>query len=261
MECFDISHFQGSAIVASQVAVTDGEADKSRYRRFKIKTRGEAGRLRQHVRGAHPPAQARPGGRRTCRTSSSSTAARASSPAAHAAMKDLGVDRVDVVGLAKSRDLEVLDRDAESAPQPRARLRPGPQGPHRPAAELAPSCSCSRGMRDEAHRFAITFQRKLMRQAALRSRWRTFPGVGEGRQEGAPARTSDRSSGCARRASRSWPRRRSGPRWPSGSTPTSTRPRASCGARSPRARSTRTRCGRPRSRTPPRSRCLPNGTV
>ena len=38
IECYDISHFQGSAIVASQVAATDGEADKSRYRRYKIKT-------------------------------------------------------------------------------------------------------------------------------------------------------------------------------------------------------------------------------
>jgi excinuclease ABC subunit C len=38
MECFDISHFQGSTIVASQVAMTEGELDRSRYRRFRIKS-------------------------------------------------------------------------------------------------------------------------------------------------------------------------------------------------------------------------------
>src|SRR5919106_1040960 len=38
MECFDISHFQGSSIVASLAAVTDGEVDKSRYRHFRIKS-------------------------------------------------------------------------------------------------------------------------------------------------------------------------------------------------------------------------------
>src|SRR5262249_56655164 len=38
IECYDISHFQGATIVASQVALTDGEVDKSRYRKFKIKS-------------------------------------------------------------------------------------------------------------------------------------------------------------------------------------------------------------------------------
>src|SRR6218665_2370779 len=38
MECFDISHFQGASIVAPQVAATEGEIDKSRYRRYRIKT-------------------------------------------------------------------------------------------------------------------------------------------------------------------------------------------------------------------------------
>lgn len=37
IECFDISNFQGSAIVGALVAFTDGEKDTSRYRKFKIK--------------------------------------------------------------------------------------------------------------------------------------------------------------------------------------------------------------------------------
>ena len=37
----DDSHFQGASIVASQVAATDGEIDKSRYRRYRIKSERE----------------------------------------------------------------------------------------------------------------------------------------------------------------------------------------------------------------------------
>ena len=38
MECYDISNFQGRQIVASQVAFADGEPDKSRYRKYRIRT-------------------------------------------------------------------------------------------------------------------------------------------------------------------------------------------------------------------------------
>jgi len=38
MECFDISHISGSFVVASMVRFDDGRPDKSRYRRFKIKS-------------------------------------------------------------------------------------------------------------------------------------------------------------------------------------------------------------------------------
>lgn len=38
IECFDISHIQGAETVASMVVFTDGEPDKSEYRRFRLKT-------------------------------------------------------------------------------------------------------------------------------------------------------------------------------------------------------------------------------
>lgn len=38
MECYDISHFSGESTVASQVVFVDGKPNKSEYRRFKIKT-------------------------------------------------------------------------------------------------------------------------------------------------------------------------------------------------------------------------------
>ena len=68
MECFDISHFQGASIVAAQVAMTDGELDRARYRRFRIKRVQAQDDFASHVRGGHPPAAARAGGRPTCPT-------------------------------------------------------------------------------------------------------------------------------------------------------------------------------------------------
>ncbi|MBL4637175.1 MAG: hypothetical protein JKY56_25195 [Kofleriaceae bacterium] len=38
IECFDIAHLQGTETVASMVTVIDGKPDKSRYRKFKVKT-------------------------------------------------------------------------------------------------------------------------------------------------------------------------------------------------------------------------------
>src|SRR5690606_17239304 len=38
IECFDVSHFQGSLVVSSQVAALGGEPDKSRYRHYKIES-------------------------------------------------------------------------------------------------------------------------------------------------------------------------------------------------------------------------------
>ena len=37
IECFDISHIQGTSVVASMVVFYDGKPDKSKYRRFELK--------------------------------------------------------------------------------------------------------------------------------------------------------------------------------------------------------------------------------
>ncbi len=181
MECFDISHFQGASIVASQVAVTDGETDKSRYRRFKIKTLEKQDDFasmyevlsRRLKRGLEeqdlPDLLVIDGGKGQLAS-------------AHAAMKDLGVEGVDVVGLAKSRDQEVFDRDAESARSPERVFVLGRKDPivlPRNSAELFMLTR----MRDEAHRFAITYQQKDLRKSRVRSALEDIPGVGEGRRK------------------------------------------------------------------------------
>ena len=181
MECFDISHFQGSSIVASQVAVTDGETDKSRYRRFKIKTLEKQDDFasmyevlsRRLKRGLEendlPDLLVIDGGKGQLAS-------------VHAAMKDLGVEKVDVVGLAKSRDQEVFDRDEESARSPERIFVLGRKDPIVLPQNSAEIFMLTR-MRDEAHRFAITYQQKDLRKSRVRSALEDIPGVGEVRRK------------------------------------------------------------------------------
>ncbi|GEL69714.1 excinuclease ABC subunit UvrC [Myxococcus virescens] len=181
MECFDISHFQGSAIVASQVAVTDGDTDKSRYRKYKIKTLEKqddfasmyeviSRRLKKGLEDNDlPDLLVIDGGKGQLAS-------------AHAAMKDVGVDSVDVVGLAKSRDLEVFDRDAESARSPERIFVVGRKDPIVLSQNSAEMFMLTR-MRDEAHRFAITFQKQVLRKSRVRSALEDIPGVGETRRK------------------------------------------------------------------------------
>ncbi len=181
MECFDISHFQGSAIVASQVAVTDGDADKSRYRKYKIKTLEKQDDFasmyevisRRLKRGLEdndlPDLLVIDGGKGQLAS-------------AHAAMKDVGVETVDVVGLAKSRDLEVFDRDAESARSPERVFVVGRKDPIVLSQNSAEMFMLTR-MRDEAHRFAITYQKQVLRKSRVRSALEDIPGVGETRRK------------------------------------------------------------------------------
>jgi excinuclease ABC subunit C len=181
MECFDISHFQGSSIVASQVAVTDGETDKSRYRKYKIKTLEKQDDFasmyevlsRRLKRGLEendlPDLLVIDGGKGQLAS-------------VHAAMKDLGVEKVDVVGLAKSRDQEVFDRDAESARSPERVFVLGRKDPIVLPQNSAEIFMLTR-MRDEAHRFAITYQQKDLRKSRVRSALEDIPGVGEVRRK------------------------------------------------------------------------------
>ena len=60
IECFDISHLQGSETYASCVVFVDGKPAKGEYRAFRI-DRARAGRLRVDRRGRHPALRAAPG--------------------------------------------------------------------------------------------------------------------------------------------------------------------------------------------------------
>jgi excinuclease ABC subunit C len=181
MECFDISHFQGSSIVASQVAATDGEIDKSRYRRYRIKTLEKQDdfasmhevitrRLKRgQEEGDLPDLLVIDGGKGQLAS-------------ALAAAKDLGIEQVDIISLAKSRDLEVHDRDEESARSPERVFIPHRKDPIVLRQNSAELYLLAR-LRDEAHRFAITFQQKSMRKGSFHSVLEDIPGVGQTRKK------------------------------------------------------------------------------
>jgi excinuclease ABC subunit C len=180
IECFDISHFQGSSIVASQVAMSDGELDRARYRHFRIKSvqvqddfasmyEVVGRRLRRGLaEGELPDLLVIDGGKGQVAS-------------ARAAMKDAGV-QLDVVGLAKSRELEVDDQAGATARSPERVFLPERKDPI-VLPQNSPELFLLVRIRDEAHRFAITYQQKLMRRRNFRSVLEDIPGVGEGRKK------------------------------------------------------------------------------
>ena len=73
IECYDMSHLQGTDYVGSMVVFEDGLAKKSDYRHFRVTTRGRQRRLRGHGGGPHPAAD-RPAGRGEPPTDAAGTA-------------------------------------------------------------------------------------------------------------------------------------------------------------------------------------------
>ncbi|MFO0597052.1 MAG: excinuclease ABC subunit UvrC [Myxococcaceae bacterium] len=181
MECFDISHSHGTSIVASQVASVDTEPDTSNYRRYKLKTVTQnddfasmheilSRRFRRGLEeGDLPDLIVIDGGKGQL-------------AAAHAAMKDLGVENVDLVALAKSRDLDVPLPDEQVRRSPERVFLVDRKDPI-VLPQNSPELFALTRLRDEAHRFAITFQRKLSRRRGLQSQLDSVPGVGETRRK------------------------------------------------------------------------------
>jgi excinuclease ABC subunit C len=180
LECYDISNFQGTEVVGSKVAFRDGQPNKDGYRRFRVK--GVAGqddfaslyevlsrRLRQGLRdGDLPDLLVIDGGKGQLN-------------AAEAALRDSGATGVDLISLAKSRVLEggTVDDGVEHSPE-RVFL-PDLKDPivlRQNTSELF----LLQRIRDEAHRFAITYHRKLRDRRTLRSALDAVPGVGPARR-------------------------------------------------------------------------------
>jgi excinuclease ABC subunit C len=219
VECYDISTFQGAVAVGSGVSMKDGEPDKANYRRYKVK--GVAGqddfamlhevisrRLRRAIgEGQFPDLLVIDGGKGQLN-------------AALAAAKDMGVSTspltgipgapfVEMVGLAKSRLVdpsigatrvvgararrgrgaavadaaETRDRGfvSELARSPERVFLPNRKDPVVLRQNSAELFLLAR-LRDEAHRFAITFHRKLRRERNFQSVLEEISGIGEGRK-------------------------------------------------------------------------------
>jgi len=164
--CFDISHTQGSEVVASGVFFENGEPNKGEYKKFKIKggwgnddfqsmhevvTRWFTRRVNEQK--PLPDLVVIDGGKGQL-------------GAAQKAMAEIGLPQQPMISLAK-RDEEVyLPGRGEPIRMPRR----------------APALRLLQRVRDEAHRFAIGYNRKLRTKRTIRSELSTIPGVGPARQ-------------------------------------------------------------------------------
>jgi excinuclease ABC subunit C len=181
VECYDVSNLAGTLAVASRVVFQDGQPVKADYRRY---------RVREAAAGDDLACLREVLSRRLARRESEPLpdlwmvdGGRGQLAVATALLADAGV-ALDHVGIAKERDLE--------SPSPRVRRSGGLKAervflPNRVNPVLLPPSS--RGLlllqrvRDEAHRFAIEFQRDLRRRAGLTSVLQEIPGIGPGKRK------------------------------------------------------------------------------
>lgn len=184
IECIDISHIQGSDVVASLVVFEDGLARKSEYRRFAIKaaaTEGDVASIAEVVRrrfhrylqetSEEPRAGIDPetGRPRKFAYPPNLLVVDGAGPQANAAadvLAEMGIQDVAVIGLAKR--LEEVWLPADPDPTILSRTSEG--------------LYLLQRVRDEAHRFAITYHRQKRSKRMTASALDGIPGLGESRK-------------------------------------------------------------------------------
>jgi excinuclease ABC subunit C len=176
IECFDISNLQGTEIVASMVVMEDALPKRSDYRRFKIRhqegqddfaameevlTRRFSAYLRERDEGAragkrfsYPPNLLLIDG------------GKGQLNVAVRVLEELGLEDISVASLAKRFEEVYLPRDAEPVRIPRD----------------SEALYLLQQVRDEAHRFAITYHRKLRGKSMTRSLLDDVAGLGPTRR-------------------------------------------------------------------------------
>jgi excinuclease ABC subunit C len=176
IECVDVSHFHGGALVGSLAAMTDGQLDKDRYRRYRITTVAVgddyaalyevASRRfkRGMAQGDLPDLLIVDGGKGQLAS-------------VQAAMRDLDVTGPDVAALAKRRPIGGEAAIEARRKTPERIFLPGRRDPI-VLRQDSPELLLLARLRDEAHRFAIAYQRKVLRRERLRSELEEIPGVG-----------------------------------------------------------------------------------
>ena len=163
IECFDISHLGGTNTVASMVSFVDGKAVKSNYRKYNIKSvegiddfaaiREVVFRRYKRVKdegGGFPDLVVVDGGKGQLSMAVS-------------ALRELGLDYMPTISLAKK--LEEVFVPGQSSAQTIHKQSPG--------------LILLRQIRDEAHRFAIDFQRKKRKKSITNSVFLSIKGIGK----------------------------------------------------------------------------------
>ena len=183
MECYDISHIQGSNSVGSMVVFEDGRPKQSQYRRFKIKTVegvDDFESMREVLRRRFKRlAQARAAAMEGADGGEAPVAGWGALPdlvlidggkgqlsAALEVLLQLGLDDVPLAALAKENEWLFV--------------------PHTPEPIILPRDSQAlylvQRIRDEAHRFAVTYHRNLRSKSSLSSPVELVSGIGPKRK-------------------------------------------------------------------------------
>ena len=165
--CVDISHHQGTETVGSAIVFENGAPKKSEYRHMRVK--GEWGNddYRSMAEVVSRYFRRRVDEERPIPDLLVVDGGKGQLGAARGALEELGVTDVALAALAKRE--EVIFRPGRSDP---IRL-----GRKNPALHLL------QRLRDEAHRFAVSYNRKLRKKRTLRSDLSEIPGIGPERQK------------------------------------------------------------------------------
>lgn len=174
IECYDISHIQGSATVASMVCFIEGMPAKDEYRRFKIsKDQNDdfasmkeviERRFKKELKAVSDSED------QSHLTNEADSlpdlviidGGKGQLSSAREVMKELGFDHIRTIGLAKRE--EEIYLPGESKPVILDRK--------------SPELFLIQRIRNEAHRFAISYHRKLRSQRSTRSKLEDIPGLG-----------------------------------------------------------------------------------
>jgi excinuclease ABC subunit C len=180
IECYDNSNIQGASPVSSMVVFIDGKPAPNQYRRFRVKTvqgANDFATMQEVLRrrfGRHARTAASPG----CDEDAPADAwdlpdlviidgGKGQLSAAREVMHELGVHHIPAVGLAKRHEEIFVPDDDEPIVLPRG----------------SEALFLVQRIRDEAHRFAITFHRQVRGKSSIQSALDTIPGIGPKRKK------------------------------------------------------------------------------
>ncbi len=174
IECYDISNFQGSESVGSMVVFEDGKPRSGEYRRFRIKTvegpndfASHQEVLRRRFRTTKPGQEGSEEERRWAMPDLVIIdGGKGQVSAAKEVLDELGLHDLPMAGLAKEREELFLPGQLEPVVLP----------------ATSPALYLVQRLRDEAHRFAITYHRDLRAKRQVRSQFDDLPGVGPKRK-------------------------------------------------------------------------------
>ncbi|MEV0587684.1 excinuclease ABC subunit UvrC [Nonomuraea sp. NPDC050310] len=193
IECYDVSHLQGENVVASMVVFEDGLARKSEYRRFAVRSKeGDVASIYEVIQrrfkryleersatgeitaaddegpsGPIDPETGRPRKFAYPPNLVVVDGALAQATAAQRALDELGIDDVAVCGLAKRLEEVWLPGEDQPVIMPRS----------------SEGLYLLQRVRDEAHRFAITYHRSKRAKSLKESALDSVPGLGPARKQ------------------------------------------------------------------------------